>query len=262
MGPWPYPWAHLSHRGALGVSMPALHLRGTRKRAAPILAGDDARTGPDSVGGGSALRAREGDLDPAVLLAAGFRGVVGDGVLLAVATDLVGDVGIGQLLIEDVLYSVGPLPGQDVAVGGGAEVVREAEDADLRRVLRLDLLGDRGDPGLRLAAEFRAVLAEEDLGLEGELDVGVGVFATFVAALVFDDLLDVEDLGVGEGGAVRDLEVRVVRIDLYGCCGSRLGPRRHAGAVGGMCRHRTEQVSCDHDGGCRQSQGETRCSHR
>ncbi|CAM5559041.1 hypothetical protein SVIOM74S_06806 [Streptomyces violarus] len=46
MGPWPQPWAHSSPSGALGVSMPALHLRGRREWAAPVLAGGDARTAP------------------------------------------------------------------------------------------------------------------------------------------------------------------------------------------------------------------------
>lgn len=110
-------------------------------------------------------------------------------------------------------------------MGGGTEVVREAEDSDLRRVLRLDLLRDRGDTGLRLRAELRAVLAEEDLGLEGELDVGVGVFPAFVAALVFYDLFDVEDLGGCQGGALGEFEVGVVGVDLDGGGGGDLSTR-------------------------------------
>src|SRR5688500_9498066 len=99
---------------------------GSARRLVPL----DANTplpGQESAGGlarcrcrppaptGSARRAREGDLDPAVLLAAGLRGVVGDRVLLAVTAHLVGDVRVAQLLSQDRLHGVGAPAGQDVA---------------------------------------------------------------------------------------------------------------------------------------------------
>lgn len=108
--------------------------------------------------GASGLRAGEGDLDPAVLLAAGFRRVVGDGVLLAVAADLVGDAGVVEGLGQDVVYGVGPAFGEYVAVGGGAEVVGEAEDADSCGVLGPDLVGDASDADFASAPSFELSL--------------------------------------------------------------------------------------------------------
>src|SRR5690606_12199031 len=92
----------------------------------------------------------------------------------------------------------------------------------------------RGDAGLGLCAELRAVLGEQDLGLERELHVGVGVLTTLVTALVFDDLLDVEDLGLRQGGAVGELQVGVVGVQLHGRGGGGFGARGDAGGVVGQ----------------------------
>jgi hypothetical protein len=92
----------------------------------------------------------EGDFHTPVPPPPGLGVVGGDRMTLAEPSSVDSDYFGGKLVDEDIAYSLSPLPRQDVAMRGRAEVVREARDTDLCRRPLLELLGDRGDVGPRL----------------------------------------------------------------------------------------------------------------